>query len=224
MPRPILFFLSLCLFASFILLLLVSLSLPIIKALYLVEVNAVPATSQPATSIATTLRFGIWGFCATGVLDQPTFFTNNGECTPAHLGYDIDPAILALTGHAEIAQDIEKALTVVFVLHPIAAGLALLAVLCALPSSRSHCCGIFSLLFGVITAFLTTAVLAIDFTLIGQLMSRIGPLTGGDFNVRFGNCPWMVLAATVLIWISVGLSSVIVCNCCGCGRRRDWDW
>lgn len=54
----------LCLLGAFILMLLVALSLPIIKAIYLLEVQAV-TTDQPATSIATELRFGVWGVCAT---------------------------------------------------------------------------------------------------------------------------------------------------------------
>lgn len=50
---------------AFVLLLLVALSLPLIKAVYILQVNATPVQKQPPTSIATELRFGVWGFCAT---------------------------------------------------------------------------------------------------------------------------------------------------------------
>lgn len=66
MVRPPLlsWLIPLTLLASFVLLLLVSLSLPIIKALYIVKVSSIPSVSQPPTNIATELRFGVWGFCA----------------------------------------------------------------------------------------------------------------------------------------------------------------
>jgi len=51
-------------FSAFILLLLVGLSLPIIKPIYLFTFHAKPSFGQPL-SIATELRFGVWGVCAT---------------------------------------------------------------------------------------------------------------------------------------------------------------
>ena len=56
----------LLLLVAFILFLLVALSLPIIKGIFLLEVIATLDPNQPATSIANTLRFGVWGLCATG--------------------------------------------------------------------------------------------------------------------------------------------------------------
>lgn len=44
------------------LLLLVSLSLPIIKPLYILEVEA-KVTPSIQTSVATSIRFGVWGMC-----------------------------------------------------------------------------------------------------------------------------------------------------------------
>jgi len=52
------------LFTAFLLLLLVGLSLPIIKGIYILGVKGVPQ-NQPPTSIATLLQFGVWGVCAT---------------------------------------------------------------------------------------------------------------------------------------------------------------
>lgn len=51
------------LFIAFILFLLVALSLPIIKTIYLLTLKAKVAPGQPATSIGTELRFGVWGMC-----------------------------------------------------------------------------------------------------------------------------------------------------------------
>lgn len=53
----------LLLFVSFLLFLLVALSLPIIKDIYLLTLQATVNLNQPTTSIGTELRFGIWGVC-----------------------------------------------------------------------------------------------------------------------------------------------------------------
>ena len=50
------------LLGAFILVLLVALSLPIIKSIYLLTLKA--KTTGPSTSIVTELRFGVWGVCA----------------------------------------------------------------------------------------------------------------------------------------------------------------
>jgi len=54
-----------CLFAAFLLFLLVALSLPIIKSIYLLQLDGITSSTQPTTSVGTRLRFGVWGFCAT---------------------------------------------------------------------------------------------------------------------------------------------------------------
>jgi hypothetical protein len=54
-----------CLVTASILFLFVALSLPIIKTVYLLQINGHPSSSQPETSIGTELRFGVWGFCVT---------------------------------------------------------------------------------------------------------------------------------------------------------------
>lgn len=58
-------FTGFCLLTASILFLFVALSLPIIKTVYLLQINGHPSPSQPETSIGTELRFGVWGFCVT---------------------------------------------------------------------------------------------------------------------------------------------------------------
>jgi hypothetical protein len=50
---------------AFILLLLVGISLPIVKAVYLLSLQANVSEDTIATDVATELRFGVWGVCAT---------------------------------------------------------------------------------------------------------------------------------------------------------------
>lgn len=50
---------------AFVLLLLVAISLPIVKAVYLFTLQAKDAEDLLPTSIGTEVRFGVWGYCAT---------------------------------------------------------------------------------------------------------------------------------------------------------------
>ena len=54
-----------CLFAAFLLFLLVALSSPIIKSIYVLQLQAKTSSVLPETSLGTRIRFGVWGFCAT---------------------------------------------------------------------------------------------------------------------------------------------------------------
>ncbi|KAF8514638.1 actin cortical patch SUR7/pH-response regulator pali [Hysterangium stoloniferum] len=209
-------------FIVFLLLLLVSLSLPILKTLYLAQLKTTPSVSQPPTSIATELRFGIWGFCAASALNKPTFFTNDGKCSPTALGYDIDPAVLALTGQAALAGRVVQILTGILVLHPIACGLSLIALLLAIGGIWKRWSSILGLITAIVSALLTTIVLVIDYVLIGEVRSNVGPLSGLDVEVSYGNCVWLVLVAAILLWVGIVFESMRVCNCCGFGRRREW--
>ena len=52
------------LLTEFVLFLIVALSLPVVKPVYILGVNAHVQPGQPVTSVAIKLRFGVWGLCA----------------------------------------------------------------------------------------------------------------------------------------------------------------
>jgi hypothetical protein len=58
---------------AFVLLLLVGLSLTIIKAIYLLALKA--NGNRIATSLATELRFGVWGVCASRSVHSALFLS-----------------------------------------------------------------------------------------------------------------------------------------------------
>ncbi|THH33033.1 hypothetical protein EUX98_g1145 [Antrodiella citrinella] len=209
---------SLFLLFAFALYLLVALSVPIIKPIYLFIFDFNTQPSQPATSIATDLRFGVWGFCASSVLDLPTIFTNNGECTAPHLGYVVPPDVLALTGYPQIADVVLEALTVLLVLHPVCAGMAFLCMFTSL-FLASPCMAVTSLIISIFTAIVGSVTLAADLALEIEARDKVGPLTNNAVTVGWGNGVWMILAAVVLTWISVILLSAVACSCCGYRRR-----
>jgi len=202
------------LFTAFLLSLLVGLSLPIIKPIYLLRFYST-RTGQPVTSIATELRFGVWGACATGALDDPTLFSNNGECYGPRLGYVVPDSIIALTGLSEsLVDDVLQGLLVILVLHPIAAGLSLATLVCSL-FLASHKLSILALVLSIITAIVTTVVFAIDLALVLVAKGQVTQLAELQFAIQWGNAPWMALAAAVLTWLAVIALSARACYCFG---------
>ncbi|KAG6864781.1 hypothetical protein C0991_007155 [Blastosporella zonata] len=205
------------LFVAFIILLFVSISLPIVKSVYLLSVQST-LTGQVPTNIATELRFGVWGLCASSVLDPPTWLTNDGECFGPALGYNIPQNLTDLAGVSPtIVQAVEEGLLVVLVLHPIAAGFSFLAFLAAC-FLGSHAFAIFALILTVLTVIVTTTVLAIDLALVIIARNKIIPAIPYQIQVLFGPGIWMILTAFVLTWIALVFLSARVCYCCGVTR------
>ena len=212
------FIVLLCAFALY---LLAALSLPIIKAIYLFQLNFT-AANQPPTSIATNFRFGVWGFCASSVLDEPTVFTNDGECTKPQLGYTIPADILALAGYPpEITDALVKALTVLLVLHPTAAGLSFLTLLLGL-FIRSHGITILTLVCCILTAIVGSVVLAADLAIGLVAEHKLKDEFGNLLQVTLGDATWMIGAAVALSWLGVIFLSAITCYCCGIHRKHGW--
>ncbi|KAG6857741.1 hypothetical protein H0H87_004157 [Tephrocybe sp. NHM501043] len=188
--------------AAFVLLLFVALSLPIIKPVYLLAVRST-LTGQVPTNIATELRFGVWGVCASSALDPPTSLTNNGECFGPMLSYDIPQNPTDLAGISpSIVQAVEQGLLVVLVLHPIAAGFSFLGFItsCFL---GPHGIAIFALVVTILTAIAATVVLAIDLALVIIARNNIIDEIPYSLEVVFGPGIWLVLAAVAMTWLAV---------------------
>lgn len=208
--------------SAFVLYLLAALSLPIIKPIYLLQINFKTGADQPATSVATNLRFGVWGFCASSVLDLPTVFSNNGECTPIKLGYTLPPDVLSLIGFPpELTDAVLKVLTILLVLHPVAAGLALAMLVCTL-FTRSQFVTVLALIDAILTAIVGSVVLAADLALVIEANRKINQELGGLLTVSFGNAVWMIVAAVAMSWLAVIALSAIACRCCGIRRKHGW--
>ncbi|RDB24904.1 hypothetical protein Hypma_007969 [Hypsizygus marmoreus] len=204
----------LLLLGAFVLLLLVALSLPIIKPVYLLSVKST-VTGEVPTSIATELRFGVWGLCASSVLNQPSWFTNNGVCLGPQLGYDIPENIANLAGVPPLlVEAVQQSLLVILVLHPVAAGFSFIGFTFSLYLGP-HGIAIVTLTVAIIAGIVGTVVLAIDLALVIVAQNKVTDLTPYHFDVAWGNGAWMVLAAVVLTWLAVLFLSARACYCCG---------
>jgi len=202
----------LLLFVSFILILLVGLSLPIIRTVYLLSLQSTVAT-QPASSVANEIRFGVWGACATSVLDPSVI--NDRECYGPKLGYAVPSDLFSLVGFDPILGTIlVNGLLVLLVLHPIAAGLSFLAQFFA-AFLGSHPLSTISLTFAVLSAILGTIVFAADLAVVIVAKNKVAGLADFHLVVQWGNGVWMVFVGVLCTWTAVVLLSARVGMCCG---------
>jgi len=211
---------AILLVGAFVLLLLVAISLPILKPVYLLSVKST-VTGEVPTSIATELRFGVWGLCATSVLNQPTWFTNNGVCYGPMLGYNIPSDLTTLAGVSPLlVQAVEQTLLVILVLHPVAAGFSFIGFIFSF-FLGPHRIAIFALVVTILAAIVGSVVLAIDLALVILVRNKIIDQIPYHFQVIFGPGTWMVLAAVVMTWLAVILLSARACYCCGVRKHHD---
>lgn len=201
---------------SFILFLLVGLSLPVIKPVYLLVFRSKVAQGIP-TSIATDLKFGVWGLCASSALKE------NALCIGPQLGYEIPETVVALTGFpTSIIQAVQQGLIAVLVLHPIAAGLVFLAMFASL-FLGSHGFSIFVLVLTILAALVSTIVLGVDLGLVLTAKNRVAELNQFSLEILFGNAVWMMVVSVILVWVAVILLSARACYCCGVRRHHHHD-
>ncbi|KAG8989852.1 hypothetical protein FRB90_002047 [Tulasnella sp. 427] len=223
--NPIQYITPVLLFIAFVLLLLVSLSLPIIKPIYLFQISAKLQDGVPITSIATTIRVGLWGYCASGwSFSGPTpKYVMNLECYGPQVGYKISPVILNLIRTNDFANILIDSLTYILIIHPISCGLTLLTAIPALihlfkrtvPGFVEVC----TLLIGIFPALVTTIDLVVDIVFVLVARQRLGKVTQ-TLAVHWGPAVWMTAAATVCLWVGIGGLAAYACGCCGLSDKN----
>jgi len=214
-------------FSAFLLLLLVSLSVPIIKTIYIFKLVADITVSVLSSSASATAVFGVWGYCTDGisvsVLGEHD--TTAGECSKTHLGYDINPIIGdLLQSQGYNPSLVSKGVIAVLVLHPIACGLCFLALLTSLvmlrPTRISRGASICTLLVGLLATVVTTAVFLIDVIVVAVVRHKIKNETDGDVTLNWGNAVWMTLGATIAMWLALVGACAGICEFGGRYTRR----
>jgi hypothetical protein len=141
--------------------------------------------------------------------------TIDGECFGPQLGYTVPASVRELAGLPDaVINAVETSLRLILVLHPIAAGVALLTFISSL-FLASHAISILTLFLAIITGIITTVVFGIDLAL--GIVVRDGLAVDQDFkfDVEYGDGFWMVLIAMILTWLAVVFLSARACYCCG---------
>lgn len=183
------------LFAAFVLLVVVSLSVPVWDAVYYLKVNAA----------GTEARLGNWGYC----------LLSNGRktCSSSRLGYDADDIVGLFSDGGDISNSIIKGLTYALILHPIAAGITLFALIISL--TTNWCLDICGSLFAFFAFLVTLVAFIVDSVLFVTARTRINNDIGGS-PASLSNAYWITLAALV----SLLLAAFTVCCGSMTARRR----
>ncbi|KAM0788742.1 hypothetical protein ACM66B_002834 [Microbotryomycetes sp. NB124-2] len=173
--------------AATILLVLVSVSVPLLKSIYFLK----------ASVAGQEIVLGCWGVCV------------NGQCSKSSLGYSLDlEQLFGYDGLAniqitqQIPNTLVKWLTYVLVLHPVAAVFAAVSVVLGL---LAHIRGFggtcFTTCFASFGATIALIAFAFDLGLFIVAKKRI---ESGDVggSAQLGNALWMTLAAAIMLLTS----------------------
>jgi len=201
------------LFAAAVLLLITTISAPVVNDWSMLKVTLTNSSTLRHSSVT----FGTFGYCT---LDVAGPKTDQDSCSGSHIGYN-PAAIIASAdkttfNHAQ--EDTTKALTRVMVLHPIVCGMSFIAFLLALGSGI--CGALLAALFSALTWVLCVVVLATDFTLFGIIKNHVNSSskdTSGS-HATFGVAIWTLLAAMILLFFG---TFVVLLTCCSARRHRN---
>ncbi|KAK7021443.1 actin cortical patch SUR7/pH-response regulator pali [Favolaschia claudopus] len=190
----------------FLLLLLVSLSTPIIKGIFFLRLSAASSSTLLNSSARNSVTFGVWGYCASGE-DIRIFGINHDaakNCSGRHLGYTFDDTLQTTLGVSGFeGKSVSKALTASLSLHPIAAVLTFILFLISLFILRRNnhvalqSLSLIQFGIGILAAIITTIALLVDCIVVDAARRTI---SGHIVTVTWGNAVWMTLVAAILLW------------------------
>ncbi|KAJ7219178.1 pali-domain-containing protein [Mycena pura] len=207
------------LFIAFLLLLLVTLSVPIIKSIFLFRLTAAGSSGLIDSSASSSVVFGVWGYCTSGVDVSIVGIDRNtaAQCSKRHLGYTFDSTVAKALHVNGFENLITKSLTAAIVALTFVTLLISLFMLRRGANGTSRLPSLLALVVGLITAVLTTVVFLIDVILVAVVRSKVHKDTDGLLTLTWGNAVWMTLAAAILLWVAnVGSCAGV----CGGNRRR----
>ncbi|KAK5987227.1 hypothetical protein PT974_11351 [Cladobotryum mycophilum] len=192
------------LLAATALLIVVSITSPVVNNLSLMKVDL-----NGQNTIGDRVTFGTFGYCILGV-------NGRDACTGSHIGYEPTNVISQIdnVSFSNADHDSTKILTKVFVLHPVAAGLSFLAFLLCLGTSiiGSFIASVFSLL-----AFVATIIaLACDFATFAIIKHAVNTRSSTASEASWGTGVWCVVAAAACTLVA---SLLVFVTCCA-GRRK----
>jgi len=197
------------LLAGWVLLLVASISAPVINHLSLAKVVLTNQTHLRNSSVS----FGSFGYC---ILDVPPVDTQQDYCTRSHIGYQPSSVMASIEGtnFNVVASSTTNGLTNAFVLHPVGAAVAFIAFLVAIiPTWVTSLLGA---IIAVIAFIISLVVMAIDFSVFGVIKNNVNR-DGTGSHATYGTAMWLVLAATVALFIG---AIIVFCSCCATRNKR----
>ncbi|OCF40056.1 hypothetical protein I317_06131 [Kwoniella heveanensis CBS 569] len=197
-------------FAGFLLFLLVTLSVPIIKTIYLLQVKG--EAGGRAAKIGMAANAGVFGLCYKGGQASILGFdySSNAACTDASVGYEFDDTFLGLSDNSG-SRALIKGLTGSLILNVITCGLAGISLVL---SFFAWCCSsrameILTFISLIFAAFASWLSFALDLALALVTRNRIEDYTNDLFTGEIGNAVWIALGGAVALTLAICLA--------GCG-------
>ncbi|GAA5889950.1 hypothetical protein JCM8208_001177 [Rhodotorula glutinis] len=188
-------------FAATVLLVLVSVSTPLLKTFYFLDATI------SSGSIKGTVKLGTFGYCV------------GNKCTSAKLGYQLDVAsLLGINGKlGDLSDSVLKWATYCLVLHPVAAVLGAISVVFGLLAHMHNFAGtMLSTCFASFAGTVTLLAFIFDMVVFIIAKQRIDSSSVGG-QATLGNAIWMTLAALILFLIS---GFFFGCGTCSTRRNR----
>ncbi|KAI7957567.1 hypothetical protein MJO28_004662 [Puccinia striiformis f. sp. tritici] len=195
---------TLIILAGSILLVLSTISNPIIKSFYFLSIKV--ASKVASIPLDGNIRLGTFGYCFE--------LGSQLACTKPKLGYNLQTDSLGIPLPAQLdltpLNPIISALTYALILHPIAAGLALISAIFGLVSHiREYSCSRYTSCFSSLASTAALLAFVLDIVAFSIAKKRLNALS--DTNVaidsQLGNAVWVTLAG----WICLTLSGFFFC-------------
>jgi len=191
------------LFCAFVLLFLVSISLPYLTALDFARVhfNSGSASSGLSNSGVSQLRFGSWAYC---------FYDNDGArtCSSPNNAYS---TVVYANADKSSWQTVGPSWTRGLAVHPVACGVTFIALLLSFSTHITFT--LFASLISFLAAVLTVVAFAIDIALYAFVKHQMHKLDGVNTNTNTAPAFWMTFVSILLLTFA----GFTVCF----GRRRD---
>jgi len=188
------------LFCAFVLMFIVSVSLPFLTAM---DITRVHFTGNPTISAATDslsqTRFGIWAYC------YETTKNSNTICDKTGHAY----SLMFSSGSSSVT--IGSSWTRGLAVHPVATGVIFIALLLSLSSHITVT--LLASIVSFLAALLTLIAFAIDIALFAFVKHEMKKLTGVRSNTNTAPGFWLTFVSFILL---------LLAGCTVCfGRRRD---
>jgi len=194
-------------FIASLLLLITSISSPVIGDIGILKVTLTNRTDARHSSVT----FGTWGHC---ILDVPPVTSDQDWCSPKAIGYK--PAVIMSaidgTSFSRVGTATADGLTNAFVLHPVAAGLAFIAALCSIGGIFG---GLLATLIAILAWLITLVVMVIDFVVFGVIKNHVNR-DGSGSHAFYSVGMWTTLAAFIMLFFG----TIIVFFTC-CTKRKE---
>jgi len=197
-----------CLFIAAILLLVTSISSPVIGDIGILKVMLTNSSDIRHSSVT----FGAFGHC---VLDVAPPQTDQDYCYPKVIGY-APAAIMADIDHTSFSRagtDSADALTRAFVLHPVACALAFIAAFISIGGVIG---GLLGSMIAVVAWLITLVVMAIDFAAFGIIKDHVNK-DGSGSHAYYSVGMWTTLAAMILLFFGM---IIVFFTCCSERRKK----